>query len=147
MLATAEGLTAIANSENELSRDIIEMKLRLAMLEAMPRIVEQMVKPAEKIDSIKIHQVTGMNGAAGSGKGEGGTPVNQALDSVLGMALQMPAMQALGKELGISLENGVAGVTDSLVKPADDADTKPDVDVVEAVEPVQEAPMVEETLQ
>ncbi|MCP4820396.1 MAG: flotillin [Shimia sp.] len=147
LLATAEGQTAIANSENELSRDIIEMKLRLAMLEAMPRIVEQMVKPAEKIDSIKIHQVTGMNGAAGSGKGEGGTPVNQALDSVLGMALQMPAMQALGKELGISLENGVAGVTDSLVKPADDADTKPDVDVVEAVEPVQEAPMVEETLQ
>ena len=112
LLATAEGQTAIANSENELSAEIIAMKVRLASLEAMPAIIAQMVKPAEKIDSIKIHQVTGLNGAAGGegGGGNGGTPVNQALDSVLGMALQMPAMQALGKELGLSLENGVAGV-------------------------------------
>ncbi|WP_390911861.1 flotillin domain-containing protein [Pseudosulfitobacter sp. SM2401] len=112
LLATAEGQTAIANSENELSAEIIAMKIRLASLEAMPAIIAEMVKPAEKIDSIKIHQVTGMGrGGAGEMSGDGGgTPVNQALDSVLGMALQMPAMQALGKELGISLENGVAGV-------------------------------------
>lgn len=114
LLATAEGQTAIANSENELSAEIIAMKVRLASLEAMPAIIAEMVKPAEKIDSIKIHQVTGMNGANGTsaGSSSGGTPVNQALDSVLGMALQMPAMQALGKELGISLENGIATVAD-----------------------------------
>lgn len=112
LLATAEGQTAIANSENELSAEIIAMKVRLASLEAMPAIIAEMVKPAEKIDSIKIHQVTGMGGGSSAGPAsEGnGTPVNQALDSVLGMALQMPAMQALGKELGISLENGMAGV-------------------------------------
>lgn len=111
LLATAEGQKAIANSENELSAEIVAMKIRLAQLEAMPAIIAQMVKPAEKIDSIKIHQVTGMGQPAGTNGGEaGGTPVNQALDSVLGMALQMPAMQALGKELGISLENGLAGV-------------------------------------
>lgn len=112
LLATAEGQTAIANSENELSAEIIGMKVRLAQLEAMPAIIAEMVKPAEKIDSIKIHQVTGMGGAGGNDpSSNGGTPVNQALDSVLGMALQMPAMQALGKELGISLENGLSGVT------------------------------------
>ncbi|KPA23703.1 Inner membrane protein YqiK [Shimia sp. SK013] len=144
LLATAEGQTAIANSENELSKEIIEMKLRLAMLEAMPRIVEQMVKPAEKIDSIKIHQVTGMNAASGAGSGENGTPVNQALDSVLGMALQMPAMQALGKELGISLENGVAGVTDGLVKQS--GTVKPAA-VVEVAEGAIAEPVTEETLQ
>ena len=118
LLATAEGQTAIANSENELSAEIIAMKIRLASLEAMPAIIAEMVKPAEKIDSIKIHQVTGMGGGAGlSGAANGGgTPVNQALDSVLGMALQMPAMQALGKELGISLENGVAGVADQAMR-------------------------------
>ncbi|WP_298861034.1 flotillin domain-containing protein [uncultured Sulfitobacter sp.] len=117
MLATAEGQTAIANSENELSAEIIAMKVRLAGLEAMPAIISEMVKPAEKIDSIKIHQVTGMGrGMGGDGAaGGGGTPVNQALDSVLGMALQMPAMQALGKELGISLENGVAGVANGIL--------------------------------
>jgi len=111
LLATAEGQTAIANAENELSAEIVAMKVRLAQLEAMPAIIAEMVKPAEKIDSIKIHQVTGMNGPGGAdGAAAGGTPVNQALDSVLGMALQMPAMQALGKELGVSLENGLAGV-------------------------------------
>ncbi|SMR83990.1 Uncharacterized membrane protein YqiK, contains Band7/PHB/SPFH domain [Aliiroseovarius halocynthiae] len=111
MLATAEGQKAIANSENELSAEIIAMKVRIAQLEAMPAIIAEMVKPAEKIDSIKIHQVTGMGQPGGAvGEGSSGTPVNQALDSVLGMALQMPAMQALGKELGISMENGIAGV-------------------------------------
>lgn len=113
LLATAEGQTAIANSENELSAEIVAMKIRLAQLEAMPAIIAEMVKPAEKIDSIKIHQVTGMNSVGGSegNTNAGGTPVNQALDSVLGMALQMPAMQALGKELGVSLEDGLASVT------------------------------------
>lgn len=117
MLATAEGQKAIANSENELSAEIVAMKIRLAQLEAMPAIIAEMVKPAEKIDSIKIHQVTGMTPAGGGADGapNGGTPVNQALDSVLGMALQMPAMQALGKELGISMENGMAGVAEAAV--------------------------------
>lgn len=116
LLATAEGQTAIANSENELSAEIIAMKVRLAQLEAMPAIIAEMVKPAEKIDSIKIHQVTGMGGGAGTQGEAGGTPVNQALDSVLGMALQMPAMQALGKELGISLENGIANVANGTIE-------------------------------
>lgn len=119
LLATAEGQTAIANSENELSSEIIAMKVRLASLEAMPAIIAEMVKPAEKIDSIKIHQVTGMSSgglAAGSSTGGEGTPVNQALDSVLGMALQMPAMKALGKELGVSLEDGLAGVANGVLE-------------------------------
>ncbi len=116
LLATAEGQKAIANSENELSAEIVAMKIRMAQLEAMPAIIAEMVKPAEKIDSIKIHQVTGMTPAGGSdGATGGGTPVNQALDSVLGMALQMPAMQALGKELGISMEDGMAGIANGAV--------------------------------
>ncbi len=123
LLATAEGQKAIANSENELSAEIVAMKIRLAQLEAMPAILAEMVKPAEKIDSIKIHQVTGMSAPGGSETGAAtGTPVNQALDSVLGMALQMPAMQALGKELGMSLEDGVAGVANGAI--AADANVK-----------------------
>ena len=129
LLATAAGQTAIANSENELSAEIIAMKIRLAQLEAMPAIIAQMVKPAEKIESIKIHQVTGLGQpGGGGGSGSGGTPVNQALDSVLGMALQMPAMQALGKELGISLENGLGSVANDVM------------DVAPAASPTEEAP-------
>jgi uncharacterized membrane protein YqiK len=114
LLAEAEGRRAITDAENALSAAIIDMKVALARLEAMPGIVEQMVKPAEKIDSIKIHQVTGLGAGGGgaAGDGAGDKPVvNQALDSILGMAVQMPALQKLGQELGLSMENGLAAAT------------------------------------
>ncbi len=127
LLAEAEGNRAIADAENTLSEQIVQMKVALARLEAMPAIVAEMVKPAEKIDSIKIHQVTGLNGGGGSGEGAGGTPVNQALDSIMGMALQMPAMKKLGEELGISMEDGLNGVVnDALGGGAGTPDANPE---------------------
>lgn len=118
MLAEAEGKRAIVDAENALSAELIGMKIDLARLEAMPLIVAEMVKPAEKIDSIKIHQVGGigpMGGAGGNGQavqgGSGEKPVvNQALDSIMGMAVQMPALKKLGEELGLSMEDGVSGI-------------------------------------
>ena len=69
LLAEAEGRQAITNAENTLSNELIAMKIDLARLEAMPAIVAEMVKPAEKIDSIKIHQIGGMGGAVGGSAG------------------------------------------------------------------------------
>ena len=60
LLAEAEGRQALANSENTLSAEIIAMRVALAKIEAMPRIVAEMVKPAEKIEFIRINQITGM---------------------------------------------------------------------------------------
>ncbi|MCF6431863.1 flotillin domain-containing protein [Leisingera sp. MMG026] len=115
MLAEAEGKRAIVESENALSAELIRMKIDMARIEAMPAIITEMVKPAEKIDSIKIHQVSGIGGgapyaAAGAGAGAEKPVVNQALDSIMGMAVQMPALKKLGEELGLSMENGVSGV-------------------------------------
>jgi len=115
LLAEAEGRRAITDAENALSEAIIDMKVALARLEAMPEIVAQMVKPAEKIDSIKIHQVCGLGAGGGAAGGDGAAGdkpvVNLALDSILGMAVQMPALQKLGQELGLSMENGIAAAT------------------------------------
>lgn len=116
LLAEAEGRRAITDAENALSSALIDMKVALARLEAMPQIVEQMVKPAEKIDSIKIHQVSGMGGTNGVAPTGSGGPVNQAMDSILGMALQLPAMKKLGEELGVSLEDGLAGITNEMAE-------------------------------
>lgn len=118
MLAEAEGKRAIVDAENALSAELIGMKIDLARLEAMPSIVAEMVKPAEKIDSIKIHQVSGIGAAGGNGSngqtmsaGAAEKPVvNQALDSIMGMAVQMPALKKLGEELGLSMEDGVSGI-------------------------------------
>ncbi|MEP4196696.1 MAG: flotillin domain-containing protein [Aliishimia sp.] len=116
LLAEAEGRQAITNAENTLSDALIAMKVDLARLEAMPEIVAEMVKPAEKIDSIKIHQIGGMgSGVSGGGSGSGGDKpvVNQALDSIMGMAVQMPALKKLGDELGLSMESGLGSIASS----------------------------------
>lgn len=120
LLAEADGRRALAEAENALSAAIVEMRVDLARLEALPGIVAEMVKPAEKIDSIKIHQVTGLGGSTGGpgGAGSGDKPVvNQALDSIMGMAVQLPALKKLGEELGMSLEDGITSVTDRPARP------------------------------
>ncbi|MCT4609341.1 MAG: SPFH domain-containing protein [Pelagimonas sp.] len=121
MLAEAEGKRAITDAENALSEGIIAMKIALARLEAMPSIIEQAVKPAEKIDSIRIHQVSGLGGTTSGGSPEGGEKpvVNQALDSVMGMAVQMPALKKIGEELGMTMD----GTIDGLVSGAMGQDT------------------------
>lgn len=118
MLAEAEGRRAIVDAENSISAAIVEMKIALARLEAMPKIIAEAVKPAEKIDSIKIHQVTGLGGGAVGGSGGDKPVVNQALDSIMGMAIQMPALRKLGEELGMSMEGGLGSMVSSAIEDA-----------------------------
>ncbi len=107
METKAKGQKALNEAENALNAEIVALKADLARLEALPKIVEQMVKPAEKIDSIKIHHISGGN--TGGGKGSRSKPpVNQALDSIMEMAVQLPALKKIGKELGISVEDGMS---------------------------------------
>ncbi|WP_121629516.1 flotillin family protein [Tropicibacter alexandrii] len=121
MLAEAEGTRAITDAENALSAELIAMKIQLARIEAFPRILAEAVKPAEKIDTIRIHQITGMNGANGGSGGGDKPPVNQALDSIMGMAVQMPALKKLGEDLGLSMDGTLAGLIDDTPKPANEA--------------------------
>ena len=119
----AEGKKAAVEAENVMSPDMVDLNRDKARLEALPRIVEQMVKPAEKIDSIKIHHVTGgaLGRPAGGSSGEGPVadkpPVNQALDSIMDMAVQLPGLRKIGEELGVSLEDGMAGLAGDSKKP------------------------------
>ncbi len=107
--AEAEGKAALAEAENAVSDQVLRTRLEQHRIDRMPAIVEQMVKPAEKIDSIRINQVTGL-GAGGGGDGGGGggasSPFNQAVEGVLNMAVQLPAMQKLGRQLGVNLDVG-----------------------------------------
>ncbi len=118
LLAQAEGNKELAAAENALSEQIVRMRVELARLQALPQIVAEMVKPAEKIDTIRIHQVTGLGGSNGGGANGAADkpPVNQALDSIMGMAVQLPALKKIGEELGISMD-GVTGVLDSARAP------------------------------
>ncbi|MFC3614813.1 flotillin family protein [Lutimaribacter marinistellae] len=115
LIAEAEGRSAIISSENTQSPELIAMKLQEARLRTLPSVVERMMKPAEKIETIRINQVTGFGGTGGGG-GAGGdkSTVNQVVDSVLGMALQLPAVQKLGEEVGMNIGGGLRGITTPL---------------------------------
>lgn len=117
LLAEAEGRQALANSENTLSPEIIALRIALAKLEAMPQIVAEMVKPAEKIDFIRINQINGLGANAGGGDANK-APVNQAFDAMLGAALQLPAMKKLGEELGMNFDEGLTGILSDPKAPA-----------------------------
>ena len=111
-LAEAEGLRAIIDAENRIERHIAAMKLDLAKLEALPRIVAEMVKPAEKIESIRIHHLSGFGSAQGPA-GAGKAPLNQALDSIMEMAVQLPSLKKIGEDLALNLESFTAKPQDT----------------------------------
>jgi len=136
LLAEAEGREAINDAENKLSQQVIDLRLGLAKIEQLPTVLEAMVKPIEKIDGIKIHQISGLGGTSnGGGSGSNGSIdangkplVNQAIDGIMGMQLQMPAVQKLAKELGMSLDGGLDGVTESLLGSTSMSSTSPKVE-------------------
>lgn len=113
MKAESEGKLAIISAENARSSELMHMQLEQYRLDRLPDIIEQMMKPAEKIDSIRIHQVTGFG--ASSTPGEGGSagssadkpPVTQVMDSIMGMALQLPALKTIGESIGVDLSSAV----------------------------------------
>jgi uncharacterized membrane protein YqiK len=108
LLAESEGTSALIAAENTRSDSLIRLQLERYRLDKMPEIVAQMMKPAEKIESIRIHQVSGLNGAPGTAGANGGDaadaavrpPINQVLDSILGMAVQLPALKSIGDSIG-----------------------------------------------
>ncbi len=113
LLAESEGSRAMIAAENSLSEPLLRMKLEKYRLDRIPEIVSQMMKPVEKIDSIRIHHVSGFGasqgGAAapGGGSGDGKAPVTQVMDSILGMALQLPALKSIGEQIGVDFSSAV----------------------------------------
>jgi uncharacterized membrane protein YqiK len=104
-LAETEANLAQIEAENARSDAQVAMQLELARLKAMPQILAEMVKPAEKISGISINHVTGL----GRGGSEAvGSPVNQTVDAILDMAVSLPAMKKLGDVVGVNLDTALA---------------------------------------
>lgn len=125
-LSRAETERAMIEASNTMSSQLVSMKLNLARLDTLPRVVEEMVKPAERIESIRIAQVGGLGQAAGQTAGTGSTqagtraPYNQALDAIMDLAVQLPGLKTLGEELSDSIGEALGkGGEDSTTKPTD----------------------------
>lgn len=105
----AEGKRAVNEASNTLSAEQIAMQVRVKLIEALPQIIAESVKPMQNIDGIKILHVDGLNGAGAPASGEaGGTGTNgggladQAVAAALRYRSQAPLIDALMGELGIS---------------------------------------------
>src|SRR5690606_1290189 len=110
-------------ARNALSQEQIALETRLELLRRLPEIIEQSVRPMERIEGIKIVDVRGLGGI-GSGA-DGGQPsgadggnnlARSVVDNALRYRAQRPMVDALLKEVGISnladldgLVNGAAG--------------------------------------
>jgi uncharacterized membrane protein YqiK len=99
-----------------LSNAQISLQEKLALIQGLPRIIEQAVKPMQSIDSIRIMQVDGLNaGATGAQAGDAGngTPAGNLAEQAVGAALRYraygPVIDQLIKEVGLS-GNGLDGL-------------------------------------
>ncbi|WP_314041509.1 flotillin domain-containing protein [Campylobacter showae] len=120
----AKGKTEINNAENIVSAEILENRFKLALVEFMPQIIAQVVKPAEKIDSIKIVQMAGMGGANQGGIGSntnggvsnaGASLSDQIVNASLNYKVNAPIIDDLMKQVGIDLNGGIQNIASPLL--------------------------------
>jgi uncharacterized membrane protein YqiK len=100
----AEGKRAINEARNALSADQVQLEIKLELIRGLPQIIEQSVKPMERIEGIKIIDVRGMGGVAGAnGGGDGGDGglAGAVVDHALRYRAQRPLVDALLKEIGL----------------------------------------------
>ncbi len=121
MVAESEGRQAQVAAENARSPALMALNLEQYRLDSLPAIFGQLMKPAEKIESIRIHQVSGFGSSTGGGSGAspGGAdgsnkpPVSQVMDSILGMALQLPALKNIGDSIGYDFSSALDSIQPS----------------------------------
>ena len=114
----AAGKQAINQAINTLSDAQINLQAKLALIQALPKIIEESVRPMEKIDSIRIMQVDGLKaggpvGAAAEGggnvNGANGNLAEQAVGAALRYRAFAPVLDKLLQEVGLS-DQGIAGL-------------------------------------
>jgi len=102
-IAKAEVDKASIAAENTRSDAVISLELERARLAALPGIIAEVVKPAEKIKGISINHISGL-GRSGESTSENTSPINQTIDSILDLAVTLPAMKKIGDIVGMNLE-------------------------------------------
>lgn len=120
----AEGRRKLNEAENLLNPDIVAAQVKKILIERLPDIIRESVRPMEQIEGIKIIQVEGLGGGNGSAShasgGSDGNLADQLVNSALRYRGQAPLVDALMSEIGIRGGdiNGITEVLDAPNKPA-----------------------------
>jgi uncharacterized membrane protein YqiK len=123
----AAGKQAINQAINTLCEAQINLQAKLALIQALPKIIEESVRPMEKIDSIRIMQVDGLKAGGPAGAATepvaGGNLAEQAVGAALRYRAFAPVLDKLLQEVGLS-DQGIASLVTAsqptvTVKPTD----------------------------
>lgn len=103
----ATGKRALNESANLISNEQIAMQVKLEIVQQLPNIIRESVRPMEKIDGIKIMQVEGLNAGNHNGRGEpimqvNGNLADQVVSSALRYRAQAPIVESLLQEIGLN---------------------------------------------
>ena len=141
----AEGKRQLNDAENLRSDASRRSALHQRLVENLPAIIRESVKPMEQIESIKILQVDGLPGLSGGGGaaasaagGDGGAPggdgqragnlAEAVVDSALRYRAQAPFVDTLLNEIGLSAHSinvrGLEGLSRAEYTPAKDGPSK-----------------------
>lgn len=110
----AAGERAMAEAANSLSADQVALRIRLAAIEAAPKILAEIAKPMASVQGARIVSINGVgaNGAVASQGAGGGNVPNQLTSALLDYRLQGPMVDELGKLVGVDLSKGLNGAVD-----------------------------------
>ena len=119
-LAEAEGIAAINEAKNRLGAAQIDLAVRMQLIQSLPQIIEQSVKPLERIESIRLFQVNGMpaggsstSAATGQAGAGAGTLPEQVVNSALQYQVAKPIVDAIMKDAGLS-NPSLTGISQTL---------------------------------
>ena len=117
----AEGHRKLNESENMRSEASRRSALHADLIQSLPAIIRESVKPMEAIDSIKILQVDGLpglsaqpgDGAGGGGGPRGGNMADTVVNSALRYRTQVSFVDGLLREIGLptSALSSASGLT------------------------------------
>jgi uncharacterized membrane protein YqiK len=105
----AAGKRAINEAENLINEAVLQARIKQVLIESLPSIIRESVKPMEQIDGIKIIHVEGLGGGNGHTNGAGngasspaeGSLADQLVNSALRYRGQAPLIDSLMKEIGL----------------------------------------------
>ena len=109
LIAEAEGLKKLNEASNVLKSEQIAMKVKLDIIQKLPEIIKESVKPIENIDGIKIVDVNGLginskdgvNASGSSSTNSNDDIVDRVVTGALKYKTQAPILEQLVREVGL----------------------------------------------
>jgi len=145
MMAKAEGEKAMIESKNIAEEKILIQEPVMALIENLPEIAERLMKPAEKIESIRVLDMGGPRTGA-----EGGTP-GKIASAIMNAGAAMPIMKEFLNFSGVDAEKLIQKAADYLpglgkvVKAKEPVPQRKNMEADEQKAPIEEPVSPEET--